>query len=1029
MSSTSFELKNIVVRAGAGAGKTTELTQRVLSLAEAFEKKHQRYPRLMVTTFTRKATQELKERLLKKAMELNNPDLVRFVKSPSRLHISTIHGILSLFLNKYGTAIGLSPKFSIISAKKNQVIVKKKIRELCQSDMKFNDCFQTLLESTEFSDLLEAFSQFSDHQIEFSSMQAADSKDFMILLEQKSRLLLQEMNRYCHEIRKESLPEAWQNLAAYFERYLQIAKDASQISDWSQFWVEVESEIPQTKKTKDMGEYWSEQKKKISKEILSLTDWNCQISFWKEHQTWVQDFAFCAVTLSKALYEEKISRAELTMQDLEVVSLRLMRERPDIAQAFAKTCDYWFIDEFQDTSPIQVELLKGLSHQSSSYIVGDPQQSIYLFRGARSEVFNDREKLVESQGGELLKKMVNYRSQPELLEFFNHFFTELSPQFQKMQPKSDVVQGSGDPVAEVLVALEDDDDETNDAELLAVVFRCQELIGCGVKPEEICVLSRNNQDLEKISHLAKMYHLPVQRHSSGQFFERREIRDACSLLKFLCNPHDNINFLEVLRSPAFYVEDQVIYEQAQKSSKSFWSTFKILDLEPIRCLSTALQEVRTNGLGVTWREHLVDRGYFKVANAMDFSGQREANLWKLVHLILTKERMSGFSHLEFLNSLDLSSNNTEEQDQGDGVPVVEPSKVHLMTVHASKGLQFDHVIFSRLGKDIPNSRTQFYMLDDQSGKWTLALPDPEEGKKVSSLLGKEILKKEKERTQAESDRILYVAMTRAKCSVSLIMGEKHDANSWAARWPLDRNEGIHQKGLFAYRVRHQKFKPISMQAQESVKLEPIESFQFDVTGKRQTISVTSILEMKSKTKISNKESDSKDSAIDVAGIEKAMSGVEMHRLFESLKYFMLNDSEFDWKELLPDLSDSQKKALQFLAQDQEGKWIDVVRNGEVEDGIAVFKSPYLIQGQIDLWGRDQSGQAWVVDYKTGSERYREKAFSQLEIYTWALRKMKKIKQDEVVQLAVIYPLSQKTYIKQSQSFAQADGEVSDMIRK
>ena len=69
MSSHSFSLDNIIIRAGAGAGKTTTLTETVLGIAENFKKTHDRWPKLIVTTFTRKATQELRERLLKEVMD------------------------------------------------------------------------------------------------------------------------------------------------------------------------------------------------------------------------------------------------------------------------------------------------------------------------------------------------------------------------------------------------------------------------------------------------------------------------------------------------------------------------------------------------------------------------------------------------------------------------------------------------------------------------------------------------------------------------------------------------------------------------------------------------------------------------------------------------------------------------------------------------------------------------------------------------------------------------------------------------
>lgn len=102
MSSAPFELNHQIVRAGAGAGKTTTLTKTVMETALSFDHSQGRFPRIVVTTFTRKATQELRERLVAGAVATGRNDFLDYVSSRSNLHISTIHGVLSLFLRRYG---------------------------------------------------------------------------------------------------------------------------------------------------------------------------------------------------------------------------------------------------------------------------------------------------------------------------------------------------------------------------------------------------------------------------------------------------------------------------------------------------------------------------------------------------------------------------------------------------------------------------------------------------------------------------------------------------------------------------------------------------------------------------------------------------------------------------------------------------------------------------------------------------------------------------------------------------------------
>src|SRR5690242_20495236 len=114
MSSSPSELGNTVVRAGAGAGKTRGLVEKIVEVYRHFQTQGQ-LPRVVLTTFTRKATQELKERLILKACVGRDAGLLQFVSDPSRLQISTIHGVLNSFLRQVGHLAGLDAGFTIVS--------------------------------------------------------------------------------------------------------------------------------------------------------------------------------------------------------------------------------------------------------------------------------------------------------------------------------------------------------------------------------------------------------------------------------------------------------------------------------------------------------------------------------------------------------------------------------------------------------------------------------------------------------------------------------------------------------------------------------------------------------------------------------------------------------------------------------------------------------------------------------------------------------------------------------------------------
>jgi len=1020
VSSAPFELVNIVVRAGAGAGKTTELTERVLKLAENFHAQHGRYPHFVVTTFTRKATQELRERLVHKALEKKNQSLLDFVKSPSHLHISTIHGVLSLFLSRFGSAMGLSPRLKIVNDRSQMFLLKKTLRDLCSKDESLALAFQTVLEDAEFDDVLSAFLTYFELSLRFGEPPRLQEKDILQGFAAERAALVSEAHALSEKIFSETEHEAWHELAKTLARF-QVTSDFLQFSD----------ALPSVRKNKTISDATDEQKKEFIKKLEKMSGWNTTTDFAAKHESVTAAFEKIARALCEKLFQEKIERAELSMGDLESFSLKLIRQAPETAMHFSQKWDYWLVDEYQDTSPAQVELLKSLMGPKPSFVVGDPQQSIYLFRGARSEVFVEKEKQVQAAGGYCVPKMMNYRSRPELLLFFNDLFQGLSPQFSPMEPAKDVkdeVKKEWDlavekEVAQVVVLAENKDNMSRKyLEWTTAIHRCLELEKKGVALEKICILSRRNDDLEEMALLARKVGLPAQVHAAGQFFDRREIVDALALLKFLINPHDNKNLITLLRSPFGFVSDQDILDVifTKPSATSHWSVLSGLTHLRIAELKKLLALVAQCGIGQAWFEGLLRLGYFDFSEKIDVAGRREANLWKLVTLIRAQERKPGFQYLEFLKSQGIGELDLESAGEGDAVPVVEPRRVNMMTIHAAKGLQFDHVILADMGGRSNIARPDFFNYDERDGKWTLALPDPIEGTKKTSQFGEKLVEERREREALELDRQLYVALTRAKQTVTLISSEKPASASWAARLPLLTTPGLQTSDNYSYLVRSNIESSVIALAARLTEQVPSAKYHDPGAEKAQlqTLSVTEILDRQEKAKLPQ----SVAKKMSIASVQKAITGVDIHRVFESIKYHSIKDPQFRPESLLTDLNEKEQAALKYLIQDQKGLWLDLIRQGYVEWGFAVLddkrsdstSSRKLIQGQIDLWGVDSDKQAWVVDYKTGSPEYLDKAMDQLKIYSWALAKMKKLQPNESVKLAVIYPLAGLTKIETCQ---------------
>jgi len=138
-------------------------------------------------------------------------------------------------------------------------------------------------------------------------------------------------------------------------------------------------------------------------------------------------------------------------------------------------------------------------------------------------------------------------------------------------------------------------------------------------------------------------------------------------------------------------------------------------------------------------------------------------------------------------------------------------------------------------------------------------------------------------------------------------------------------------------------------------------------------------------------------------IKKSVRGTEVHQFLESLKYSPEHVSPENGFEVVSQFIKSTKG--QFLQE--------LMSLGEVEWGFSLRLGTQLLRGQVDLWGQDREGDYWVVDYKTGNPEYAAKASEQLQIYAWALRKLKKVPATARLRLAAVFPFDDQVVIEEA----------------
>lgn len=794
---TTFQLQTRLLRAGAGAGKTTTLIRLFEETAYGFKSKQGHFPKIVLTTFTRKATQELRERLLSEALSKQQLDLFKYINQKSRVHISTIHGVLSLFLMQYGKELGLSPEFQLMEAAEVHFREKRVLKKLLIEDAEALE----LAEEYDIENLLQMLNEYYENHFYFSDLKPFDLIE-MYQLRQKVFLdIVQKSESFYKRISSYDLSESWFQFLQNFSNLRDLPSDLDALQA---VFDNLGRKPPFSSKKPPFDQELHEAFDAFIKEtktVLHQEAW--QETFIGRHQKMAESFEKLAQRFCQKNLQERIESSALAMADIEGLSLKLIREIPWVARKFSEQWDYWMIDEYQDTSPLQVELLKHLIGDSAHFVVGDPQQSIYLFRGARSEVFNEKLQQIADKGGLVETALTNYRSQEPLLEFINSYFS----QYEVFAPMQAARSENPDQVCCDVVILRKD----SLGEVQGALKIIQEKLQSGALPQEICVLARTNGILIEMAQQASTLGIPVQVHSAGGFSKRREVLDFLAFLKFLVNPHDSLNLMTLLRSPWFHIGDQDLLHllDGKGRSESLWDFMRSRAFSEHQVIILQLKDYKKRaedfGLSETLRQWMVGRGVIDVSYFVDSTGRREANLWKILMDLQSAESTPGFNALQFIENIQSRSRG---EDEGDATPIIEPHRVHLMTIHASKGLQFKHVILVGMSAEPRKFHGDWWMLDESSGKWTLSLRSLDQ-KRIISGPGYQIVKSHQWKESEESYRLLYVALTRARDSLSLLWTEGPRKNSWAASFPFSQEEGLHQHPQFSFRVRRELPPPIA----------------------------------------------------------------------------------------------------------------------------------------------------------------------------------------------------------------------------
>jgi len=828
----AYELgRHISVIAGPGSGKTMVLVERYLHILRSQKLS---IDQIVAITFTNRAANEMRERLRSRLNHIlqivSGEERKRWLNYKRTLDgavITTIHGFCARLLREFPVEAGVDPQFILLDEHRAQMLLEVTVEQVLTEFLSANHAEISRLtlgvgRGRLADGLAHIYREVRGQGLSFADLKSKTEQSHSTEAEYGAavRILHDRVGQYLSwpklsmkaDAKRRSAAEAWPSLRATLSQI----PEHSALSDYCSAIERFRSRRPDKTAVGDLARQLDEVLwGNVSKRANDYSGLVPQLCF----DLFARDFAFELINLleriDQRLREEKQKLSALDFDDLELRTLELLAKQEVIART-SERYKFFLVDEFQDTNNVQRQLLERLAlrparrDSANLFIVGDRKQSIYGFRGADVDVFREMTATLVAAGGEEKSLQLNFRSQPPLINFFNHLFARL------FEPKEEVaaaeraqlgyvehepseakreLRDSG-PLVDLLITTEssgDDDDpkleQTSrdlDAEQLA--RRIIELTEGADAPKysDIALLFRAMTNVQTYESVFRRANIPYQTVLGRGFYDREEITDLIQLLRFLDNKTDELALAAVLRSPLSGISDNALLAlRCAPWLDELDTTDPLLHFSQTRNLFHALKRhaniafisdeehallERAFGLvnGLIARRHnygignllryAVEQSEFMTVIAANFDGaQRLANVQRLFTLAERFERSGAHLIRDFVRYVEEfeAIGSRESEGQIDEAT----NAVRLMTIHQAKGLEFPVVIIPELQRysRVPDN---WFLLDRHRGL-TLKVPDGR-GKLVAGCTFKTFEQRQALREQFESMRLLYVAATRAK---------------------------------------------------------------------------------------------------------------------------------------------------------------------------------------------------------------------------------------------------------------------------
>lgn len=822
--------RNVVVVAGAGTGKTTILVNRILNLLMR-EPNPLAITEIVALTFTNKAATEMKKRLREQLLRLTEEtdELIATFRTRYRLsaeqvgerattaleqlekaQIGTLHSFAAHLLRLHPMESGIDPSFQEDDGSRFKELFHSCWDRWLDDELGVigtqHDRWRVVLAGGNLDDLRQFTSALAGDFVDLDELErqcrslSLDGalRDWILDTHGRATTLLAAQDRPKRRKAEQMLGAAVRSLELLLE------KGPTGLDDLAQ--------DERAVLEKDLGKApagWDEVAFQEAASIIGLAQQLLTVD-----QSYFQEVLTLVRPLLEQVHQQFRASGWIAFDGLLAKAKALLRDHQAVRTRIKQTYRAILVDEFQDTDPVQYEIILYLGERAGShqtawhdvdlepgklFIVGDPKQSIYAFRRADIEAFERVVEKIRVGGGGVYSLVTNFRSDGAVLDVVNNVFDRLFRPTEHVQPPNErlAVRPQRKPEVSLsgaqlrLVTPGEDDEEFDvqgatraEADALARWLKEELLAGTTVtdrdrcegplQPGHIALIFRKLTQAQVYLDALRRHDIAYITDGEKHFYRRQEIIDLVNLIRVIDNPHDTIALVGILRSPLGGMTDRDLLalqqieglDYRQRAGLSAWhhpraGTVRRLyerlaelhQLVPLRPVPDAI-------------DLIFDRlPVLELAAASLHGEQAVANLRKVRDMA---ETLADRPHLTLPGFVDLMMTRVSEQPDEAESALAEESldAVRVLTIHKAKGLEFPVVILPGLHQGSKNSRKGPSIHHDWSSRcYSLHMGN-------RSNLGAVLVDlKMAAREEAEQRRLLYVGMTRARDLLVLSGGQ------------------------------------------------------------------------------------------------------------------------------------------------------------------------------------------------------------------------------------------------------------------